>query len=200
MSIPRSSPTPSRWRTFDRRTRARSSSAVGPPVCTSHMLPRSTAESSIWTFRYSGSATDSRPWLRALGVPSLAPRGSEYGGTTLTVCAPGTLLNGLPETQNVWMSHGDSVDVPPPGFEVLASTPGAPVAAFENVERRMAGVQFHPEVMHTAHGQRILEHFLWQIAECEPTWTMSGIIDEQVARIRDQVGDSRSHLRPVGGS
>ena len=136
---------------------------------------------------------------QGLGGSVARTGGSEYGGTTLTVCAPGTLLNGLPETQNVWMSHGDSVDVPPPGFEVLASTPGAPVAAFENVERRMAGVQFHPEVMHTAHGQRILEHFLWQIAECEPTWTMSGIIDEQVARIRDQVGDSRIICGLSGG-
>ena len=136
---------------------------------------------------------------QGLGGSVARTEGSEYGGTTLTVCAPGTLLNGLPETQNVWMSHGDSVDVPPPGFEVLASTPGAPVAAFEDIERRMAGVQFHPEVMHTAHGQRILEHFLWQIAECEPTWTMSGIIDEQVARIRDQVGDSRVICGLSGG-
>ena len=136
---------------------------------------------------------------QGLGGSVARTGGSEYGGATLTVCAPGTLLNGLPETQNVWMSHGDSVDVPPPGFEVLASTPGAPVAAFENVERRMAGVQFHPEVMHTAHGQRILEHFLWQIAECEPTWTMSGIIDEQVARIRDRVGDSRIICGLSGG-
>ncbi len=124
---------------------------------------------------------------------------SEYGGTTLTVRASGTLLSGLPEAQNVWMSHGDSVDVPPAGFDVLASSPGAPVAAFESIERRMAGVQFHPEVMHTAHGQRILEHFLWQIAECDPTWTMSGIIDEQVARIRDQVGDSRVVCGLSGG-
>ena len=124
----------------------------------------------------------------------------EYGRTALTVEGDGgTLLSGTPTQQNVWMSHGDSVDVPPDGFDVLASTPGAPVAAFENIERRMAGVQFHPEVMHTAHGQRILEHFLWQIAECEPTWTMSGIIDEQVARIRDQVGESRVICGLSGG-
>ena len=136
---------------------------------------------------------------QGLGGSVARTGGSEYGGTTLTVRAPGTLLSGLPETQNVWMSHGDSVDVPPAGFDVLASTPGAPVAAFENIERRMAGVQFHPEVMHTAHGQRILEHFLWQIAECEPTWTMSGIIDEQVTRIREQVGDSRVICGLSGG-
>ncbi|NDG95510.1 MAG: glutamine-hydrolyzing GMP synthase, partial [Actinobacteria bacterium] len=136
---------------------------------------------------------------QGLGGSVARTGGSEYGGTTLTVHAPGTLLSGLPETHNVWMSHGDSVDVPPDGFDVLASTPGAPVAAFENIERRMAGVQFHPEVMHTAHGQRILEHFLWQIAECEPTWTMSGIIDEQVARIREQVGDSRVICGLSGG-
>ena len=136
---------------------------------------------------------------QGLGGSVARTGGSEYGGTTLTVRASGTLLSGLPETQNVWMSHGDSVDVPPAGFDVLASSPGAPVAAFENIERRMAGVQFHPEVLHTAHGQRILEHFLWQIAECDPTWTMSGIIDEQVARIRDQVGDSRVVCGLSGG-
>jgi GMP synthase (glutamine-hydrolysing) len=73
------------------------------------------------------------------------------------------------------------------------------VAAFENTEQRMAGVQFHPEVIHTAHGQRMLEHFLWQIAGCEPSWTMAGIIDEQVDRIREQIGDSRVICGLSGG-
>jgi GMP synthase (glutamine-hydrolysing) len=136
---------------------------------------------------------------QGLGGSVARTGGSEYGGTTLTVGQAGTLLAGLPDTQNVWMSHGDSVEQAPEGFEVLASTSGAPVAAFEDTERRMAGVQFHPEVIHTAHGQRMLEHFLWDIAGCEPTWTMAGIIDDQVARIREQVGDSRVICGLSGG-
>jgi GMP synthase (glutamine-hydrolysing) len=125
--------------------------------------------------------------------------GSEYGGTALDVAEHGTLLAGLPASQNVWMSHGDSVEQAPDGFHVLASTSGAPIAAFENGERRMAGVQFHPEVVHTAHGQQMLEHFLWNIAGCEPSWTMSGVIDEQVDRIREQVGKSRVICGLSGG-
>jgi GMP synthase (glutamine-hydrolysing) len=136
---------------------------------------------------------------QGLGGSVARTGGSEYGGTTLTVGQAGTLLAGLPDTQSVWMSHGDSVEQAPEGFEVLASTSGAPVAAFEDTERRMAGVQFHPEVIHTAHGQRMLEHFLWDIAGCEPTWTMAGIIDDQVARIREQVGDSRVICGLSGG-
>ena len=136
---------------------------------------------------------------QGLGGSVARTGGSEYGGTTLTVSEAGTLLAGLPDTQSVWMSHGDSVEQAPEGFEVLASTSGAPVAAFEDTERRMAGVQFHPEVIHTAHGQRMLEHFLWDIAGCEPTWTMAGIIDDQVARIREQVGDSRVICGLSGG-
>jgi GMP synthase (glutamine-hydrolysing) len=136
---------------------------------------------------------------QGLGGSVARTGGSEYGGTTLTVSEAGTLLAGLPDTQSVWMSHGDSVEQAPEDFEVLASTSGAPVAAFEDTERRMAGVQFHPEVIHTAHGQRMLEHFLWDIAGCEPTWTMAGIIDDQVARIREQVGDSRVICGLSGG-
>ena len=123
----------------------------------------------------------------------------EYGGTTLEVAQPGTLLDGLPTTQNVWMSHGDSVELAPAGFQVLAGTPGAPIAAFEDTGRRMAGVQFHPEVIHTAFGQRMLERFLWQIAGCQPNWTMSSVIDEQVERIRGQIGSSRVICGLSGG-
>ena len=136
---------------------------------------------------------------QGLGGSVARTGGSEYGATSLEVLEPGTLLDGLPANQNVWMSHGDSVERAPEGFRVLASTPGAPIAAFEHAERRMAGVQFHPEVVHTAHGQRMLEHFLWRIAGCEPSWTMSSVIDEQVARIRTQVGTSRVICGLSGG-
>lgn len=136
---------------------------------------------------------------QGLGGSVARTGGSEYGGTSLEVVEPGALMDGLPASQNVWMSHGDSVERAPEGFQVLASTPGAPIAAFESGERRMAGVQFHPEVVHTAHGQRMLEHFLWDIAGCEPSWTMSSVIDEQVERIRQQIGTSRVICGLSGG-
>jgi GMP synthase (glutamine-hydrolysing) len=136
---------------------------------------------------------------QSLGGSVARTGGSEYGGTTLDIVESGALMEGLPSTQDVWMSHGDSVERAPSGFTVLASTKGAPIAAFEEVSRRMAGVQFHPEVVHTAHGQRMLEHFLWDIAGCEPSWTMSSVIDEQVDRIRTQIGDSRVICGLSGG-
>ncbi|MDA2988881.1 MAG: glutamine-hydrolyzing GMP synthase [Actinomycetota bacterium] len=136
---------------------------------------------------------------QGLGGSVARTGGSEYGGTSLNVVEPGTLMDGLPATQNVWMSHGDSVERAPEGFSVLASTQGAPIAAFESTSRQLAGVQFHPEVVHTAHGQRMLEHFLWRIAGCEPSWTMSSVIDEQVERIREQIGSSRVICGLSGG-
>lgn len=115
---------------------------------------------------------------------------SEYGGTPLEVVdADSALFADLPARQSVWMSHGDSVTAAPPDFAVTATSAGAPVAAMESVGRRLAGVQFHPEVMHSEHGQRVLEHFLHDVAGLEPSWTTEGVIDDQIARIRDQVGD-----------
>ena len=113
----------------------------------------------------------------------------EFGGTTLRVEGESELFAGLPAEQSVWMSHGDSVTRAPAGFSVTASTPGARVAAFEDLSHRRAGVQFHPEVLHSEHGQAILERFLYDIAGCPPEWTTSGVIDDQIARIRGQVGD-----------
>jgi len=125
---------------------------------------------------------------------------AEFGRTQLTVTAPHTtLFEGLPDTQSVWMSHGDSVSVAPEGFEVSARSAGAAVAAFEHLDRRMAGVQFHPEVLHTEHGQAVLEHFLYEIAGAQPTWTMSNVIEEQVAAIRAAVGDKRVLCGLSGG-
>ncbi|MFZ2503390.1 MAG: glutamine-hydrolyzing GMP synthase, partial [Nocardioides sp.] len=113
----------------------------------------------------------------------------EYGRTQVAVGTPGTLLAGIPTEHNVWMSHGDSVAQAPAGFTVLASTEATPVAAFEHVAARLAGVQWHPEVLHSEHGQRVLEHFLHDIAGCRQTWTMSNVAEEQIERIRGQVGD-----------
>jgi GMP synthase (glutamine-hydrolysing) len=124
---------------------------------------------------------------------------SEYGRTPVVVAEAGTLLSELPEQHRVWMSHGDSVVAAPDGFTVLASTEGSPVAAFEDVDRGLAGVQWHPEVLHTEHGQAVLEHFLLRIAGCRPTWTMVNIVEEQVELIRDRVGDKRAICGLSGG-
>ncbi len=136
---------------------------------------------------------------RALGGEVAKTGLSEFGRTPVRVTAPGTLLADLPASHRVWMSHGDSVHRAPDGFTVLATTEGSPVAAFEDLQRRFAGVQWHPEVMHTEHGQTVLAHFLHHIAGCRPTWTMVNIVDEQVARIRSQVGEGRALCALSGG-
>jgi GMP synthase (glutamine-hydrolysing) len=136
---------------------------------------------------------------QALGGEVAHTGGSEFGRTDLQVTAPGTLLRDLPAVQQVWMSHGDAVTSPPPGFTVTASSPGAPVAAFEDPARGLAGVQFHPEVLHTEHGQAMLRHFLYDIAGARPTWTEANIIDEQIARIRAQVGGKQVICGLSGG-
>lgn len=124
---------------------------------------------------------------------------SEFGATELEVSKESCLFAGLPTKQNVWMSHGDSVKDAPNGFEVTASTAGAPVAAFENLDRKFAGVQFHPEVMHSTHGQKVLEHFLYDIAGLKPTWTPAGIVEDQVARIKSHIGDNQVICALSGG-
>ena len=125
---------------------------------------------------------------------------AEFGRTPLTVTVPNSvLLAGLPVDQSVWMSHGDAVSEAPPGFVVTAHTPAATVAAFEDPHRRLAGVQFHPEVVHTEHGQAVLEHFLYRIAGVTPSWTMTNVIEEQVASIRATVGDKRVLCGLSGG-
>jgi GMP synthase (glutamine-hydrolysing) len=124
----------------------------------------------------------------------------EYGRTRVEVLAPGTLLDGLPGSLVSWMSHGDEVVAAPAGFTVNARSPRATVAAFEDVDRKLAGVQWHPEVMHTEHGQAVLEHFLHNIAGCRPTWTMVNIVEEQIERIRTQIGlDGRAICGLSGG-
>jgi GMP synthase (glutamine-hydrolysing) len=124
----------------------------------------------------------------------------EFGGTPLTLDADGgVVLRDLPTDQSVWMSHGDCVTAAPPGFTVTAGSPGAPVAAFEDAARRLAGVQFHPEVAHTPHGQDVLKRFLYDVAGIAPAWTSDNIIDEQVAAIRARVGAKRVLCGLSGG-
>jgi GMP synthase (glutamine-hydrolysing) len=137
---------------------------------------------------------------RALGGEVAHTGLREFGGTPLTLAEDaGVLLHDLPADQSVWMSHGDSVSTAPPGFTVTAGSPGARVAAFENPDKRLAGVQFHPEVAHTPHGQEVLRRFLTGIAGIEPTWTNDEIIDEQVKAIREQVGDKEVICGLSGG-
>jgi GMP synthase (glutamine-hydrolysing) len=123
----------------------------------------------------------------------------EYGGTDLTVNQSGTLLGDQPLSQVCWMSHGDQVVQAPEGFDVLASTTTTPVAAFESKERKIYGVQWHPEVVHSDQGQRVLENFLYLGAGIEPTWNSGNVIAEQVAKIRAQVGDARVICGLSGG-
>jgi GMP synthase (glutamine-hydrolysing) len=136
---------------------------------------------------------------QALGGEVARTGGSEFGRTALTVIDPGVLLRGLPAAQLVWMSHGDAVTVAPLGFTVTAGSGGAPIAAFEDVARGLAGVQFHPEVLHTEHGQVVLTRFLYEVAGCRPSWTEANIIDEQVESIRAQVGGKRVICGLSGG-
>jgi len=124
---------------------------------------------------------------------------SEYGRTEAQVGQAGVTLADTDATQTVWMSHGDAVHEAPAGFTVLASTAGAPVAAFEDTTRRLAGVQWHPEVRHSPQGQAVLENFLYRVAGLSPDWTSASVIEEQVERIRAQVGSAHVICGLSGG-
>ena len=124
----------------------------------------------------------------------------EYGQTTMRRDGPhSTLFHGQPREQSVWMSHGDSVSVAPEGMTVTATTAGAPVAAFEDDVRRLYGVQWHPEVVHSTFGQEVLENFLYSGAGLAPDWDAASVIDEQVEAIRATVGDKRVLCALSGG-
>ncbi len=124
----------------------------------------------------------------------------EYGDTPATISdLDSTLFSGQPAEQSVWMSHGDSVTEAPAGMEVTASSGGALVAAFEDDRRRLYGVQWHPEVLHSAQGQRVLENFLWKGAGIDPDWTPTNVVDELVAAVREQVGAGRVLCALSGG-
>jgi len=141
--------------------------------------------------------------LMVAGLGGVVQRtdGGEYGATMLELAgspAGGVLLGGLPARQQVWMSHGDVCASPPAGFEVTARTAGTPVAAAEDTDRRLYGVQFHPEVLHTEHGMLVLRRFL-AAAGCQPTWTTRGVIEEQTERIRAQIGAGHAICGLSGG-
>ncbi|WP_059016070.1 glutamine-hydrolyzing GMP synthase [Mycobacterium sp. M26] len=135
---------------------------------------------------------------QALGGTVAHTGTSEYGRTEMEVLG-GELHSGLPGKQPVWMSHGDAVTSAPEGFEVVALSSGAPVAAFEDRSRRLAGVQYHPEVMHTPHGQQVLSRFLHDFAGIGAVWTPANIAETLIEQVRDQIGDGKAICGLSGG-
>ena len=166
---------------------------------------------------YAEDAYEIDPAILELGIPTLgicyghqamahamgggvaANDVAEFGRAELTVSGDSALFRETPTDQVVWMSHRDAVTEPPPGFIVTASTPDAPVAAMEDPIRGLYGVQFHPEVAHTAHGQTVLKHFLHDVAGARPSWTHVGIIEQSVAAVREAVGDGKVICGLSGG-
>ncbi|WP_313502592.1 glutamine-hydrolyzing GMP synthase [Corynebacterium variabile] len=122
----------------------------------------------------------------------------EYGRTDITVDG-GSLHTGFEGTHKVWMSHGDAVSAAPEGFEVTAHSEGAPVAAFECPAKQMAGVQYHPEVLHSPHGQEVLTRFLYETAGLEPTWTAGNIAEQLIEAVREQVGPEGRAICALSG-
>jgi GMP synthase (glutamine-hydrolysing) len=165
---------------------------------------------------YAENAPHADPGIFELGVPTLGicygaqlmaldlggkverTGASEFGKTELRA-EESRLFRDLPAEQTVWMSHRDSVTAPPTGARVVAGSPSTPVAAFEDPARRLYGVQFHPEVVHTPHGQELLKNFLYEVAAAPPAWTPAAVIEEQVERIRSQVGTERVLCALSGG-
>ena len=168
---------------------------------------------------YGEGAPTSDPELFSLGIPVLGicygmqlmchllggkvsrADHREYGAAKVRVeRAQGVLASFTAgEDVDVWMSHGDSVEAIPAGFEVLATTESTPFAAIGNDERRLFGVQFHPEVVHTPRGTELLSAFLFAVAKCEPSWTPGSFVDESIAKIRGQIGDASAVCGLSGG-
>ncbi len=135
----------------------------------------------------------------ALGGTVQGAEVGEFGRSQLTVSETGRLLAGTPAEQTCWMSHRDTVFAPPPGFTALASSTASPVAAFESAEQGVYGIQFHPEVVHTPYGQQVLTNFLKDVCGCELEWSAASVIDDQIERIRAQVGEGRAICGLSGG-
>ncbi len=136
---------------------------------------------------------------RDLGGEVVATGKGEYGRTTLSTASATSLLAEWPAESTVWMSHGDAIATAPTGAVALASCPEAPVAAFSDDERRIYGVQFHPEVVHSERGQELIAHFLHDLAGLAPTWTNVSIIESEVEKIRAQIGDQKALCALSGG-
>lgn len=166
---------------------------------------------------YEADAPNADPALFDLGIPTLgicygmnvmvhrlggsvagAAR-REYGRAEVSIVEPGRLFQGLSACETVWMSHGDRVESPPPGFRVTASTANAPVVGFENPERGFYGIQFHPEVSHTVSGSEILRNFLYGVCGARGDWRMASYLEEAVTAVRERVGGGRVICALSGG-
>ena len=167
---------------------------------------------------YDDAVPDADPALLDLDVPILGicygmqllahmeggrvePGPREYGRAEATVLRDSDLFDGFgtDDTFTAWMSHGDHVNEPPEGYEALVSTASLPVAGFRSKRRQIYGVQFHPEVAHTPRGDEILANFVFRICECEPSWTPGSFIEQEVERVREQVGDAQVICGLSGG-
>lgn len=126
-------------------------------------------------------------------------KGREYGKASIEVREGAALFKGLPEEQVAWMSHGDLVKQAPEGFVVDAVSPSCPIAAISNEEKKFFGVQFHPEVRHTEHGNELLRNFVFEVCACKGEWTMESFIDVEMEKIRQEVGDKKVLCALSGG-
>ena len=133
------------------------------------------------------------------GVVSKAAEKSEYGKATVTLSQQSKLFEGISQEEICWMSHTDFIEKVPEGFCVTGTTATCPTAAMENEEKKLYGVQFHPEVNHTPNGKKMLWNFLYRICGCSGDWTMTRYIDDQIEAIRKQVGDGKVLCALSGG-
>jgi len=163
----------------------------GAPVLNPHLL-----EAGVPVL---GICYGQQAMARALGGVVDATGAREYGKTDLRVVEPGVLLREAPAEQTVWMSHSDTVVAPPGGFRVTARTEATPAAAFEDPERGLYGVQYHPEVSHTPHGTDLLKRFLYDACGLLPDWTPVNVIERAVERVRGRVGDAEALCALSGG-
>jgi GMP synthase (glutamine-hydrolysing) len=177
----------------------------GPESTTEHGAPRAAQEVFDSGLPLLGICYGMQTMAKQLGGDTESADAREYGHAEVTLIAPDRLFEGLndhpgsPPRLDVWMSHGDHVSVAPPGFTVTAKTDRVPVAAFADDERRWYGVQFHPEVTHTRSGEAMLRRFVVDICGCATLWTAANIIDDQIARVRAQVGSDEVVLGLSGG-
>ncbi len=166
---------------------------------------------------YAENAPQCDPELWNLGIPILgvcygmqlmvqqqggsveAADRAEYGKASIHIDDPTDLLTNVDEGTTMWMSHGDSVIKLPEGFEIMAHTDNTPNAAIANHERKMYGVQFHPEVVHSIGGMALIRNFVYHICECEPTWTTEAFVEEAIREVKARVGDKRVLLALSGG-
>ncbi|MBZ0187407.1 MAG: glutamine-hydrolyzing GMP synthase, partial [Candidatus Obscuribacterales bacterium] len=171
----------------------------GPGSCYDDHSPK--LDKAVWTLGIPilGVCYGMQLMAHDLGGTVKASGESEYGRALLTVAEHGRLFDQVDPVINSWMSHGDSVIKLPPGFSVTARTINTPVAAIADEERRFYGVQFHPEVVHTQQGQKIIDNFVTQVSECTQSWTMDKYVDNAIKQIKEQVGDKRVLLALSGG-